>query len=135
LSPSPPCTDGSSASTRMPLRAMRASESDISAATSMWVANATMNSAITNAAMSSRGMPSSRTTSRTAAPGVASATRPPRALELAGHGEPEIPVVGVGRQHRLDVAVVHDGDAVAQRAQLRQLGGGDEQRQPLVAVE
>ncbi len=135
LSPSPPWIAGSSASTMIPLRAMRRMQSVNSDGMSILVTNATANSSSRNTAMSSRGMPISRTDSRahasasrrgpapgaeavSAAPAPGSDTRRSQRLDLARHREPELGVARIGRKHGRDAAAVDDGDAIAQRAQL-----------------
>src|SRR5688572_2903045 len=140
LSPTPPCTAGSSARTRIPLRPTRVSESLINPPRSMRVATATPNRKTRKRKMRSRGIPISARYSRTVSPAGARSERARASaiaalLRLARHGEAEARVAGVGGKHRHHAPAVDHGDAVAERAQLGQLRGGDEQRQAALAVE
>src|SRR6267378_5036440 len=144
LSPRPPWIAGSSASTRIPLRAMRSRQSVSSDGRSILVATATPNSSNRKTAIRTRGIPISRKYSRTdcanavrseASAAARSAMQGLDGLSLARHREAERRVARIRRQHRDHAPVINDRDAIADGAQLGQLGRGDEQAHALLAIQ
>src|SRR6267143_2956477 len=141
LSPIPPWMAGRSARTRIPFRPTRTIESEMSPRRSMRVATATAKRTARKTAMRSRGIPNSRSGAGRRNLGCGIRRPGPRETpscslgRLARHREPEIRVGRVRREDRGELPPVDNRHAVRDRAQLRELGGRDNERHPVITVQ